>query len=71
MKYPRIRNLREDHDYTQRFVAEYLNVNQNTYSDYETGKVGLSLDNIVKLADLYNVSVDYLLNRTKNKQLYR
>ena len=66
MVYPNIKNLREDSDLRQREVAAVLNVSQNTYSQYENGVIELTASNLVKLADLYNVSVDYLLGRTKN-----
>ena len=49
----RIRNLREDHDYTQAYVASVLNVGQRTYADYELGKTRIPLDSMIKLAKLY------------------
>lgn len=69
--YERIRNLREDRDLKQRELAEYLNVSQNTYSQYETGVIPLSVENAVKLANFYNVSVDYLLGLTDEKIPYK
>lgn len=71
MVYPNIKNLREDHDLRQRQVAEMLNVSQNTYSQYETGVIELTASNLIKLADLYGVSVDYLLGRTKKPDVMR
>ena len=65
--YRRIRDLREDNDKKQRELAEYLNVSQNTYSQYETGVIALSAENAVKLAKFYNVSVDYLLGVSDKK----
>lgn len=70
MKYENIRNLRTDHGYTQKQVAEYLNVKQNTYSQYEIGVLNYPIDILCKLADLYGVSVDYLLGRTNLKTPY-
>lgn len=67
MIYENIRNLREDHDKTQKELADYLNIKQTTYSKYELGKVNIPVEVFIKLADFYNVSVDYLLGRTKNK----
>ena len=67
MIYENIRNLREDHDKTQKELADYLNVKQTTYSKYELGKINIPVEVFIKLADFYNVSVDYLLGRTKNK----
>lgn len=68
MIYENIRNLREDNDLTQNELAEYLNVTQTTYSKYELGKINIPVEVFIKLADYYNVSVDYLLGRTKNKK---
>jgi transcriptional regulator with XRE-family HTH domain len=67
MIYENIRNLREDHDKTQKELADYLNIMQTTYSKYELGKINIPVEVFIKLADFYNVSVDYLLGRTKNK----
>ncbi len=63
MIYTKIRELREDRDLKQREVAEYLNVSQNTYSQYENGVISLTAETLVKLAEFYKVSVDYLLGR--------
>lgn len=60
----RLRDLREDHDFTQAYVAFYLKIQQNTYSQYETGKRQIPLELLVKLADLYKTSVDYIIGRT-------
>ena len=59
----RIRDLREDHDLSQAAVAKILNVHQTTYSDYELGR-NIPVAALHKLADYYDVSVDYLLGRT-------
>lgn len=69
MVFPNVRALREDRDLRQREVAEVLNVSQNTYSQYENGVIELTAENLVKLADFYDVSVDYLLGRTRNPKL--
>jgi len=66
----RIRDLREDNDYTQQYVAALLNIQQNTYSQYETGKRQLPIDILIKLADLYHTSTDYILRRTDNPLPY-
>lgn len=68
MVFPNIRSLREDNDYKQREIAAVLNVSQNTYSQYENGVIELTAENLIKLADFYNVSVDFLLGRTENPQ---
>ena len=62
--YRRIRDLREDADYTQSRVAAYLHCDQSQYSKYERGERPLPLDCAVKLAELYNVSLDYLVGRS-------
>ena len=64
----RIRDLREDADYTQSHVAAYLHCDQSQYSKYERGERPLPLDYAVKLADLYNVSLDYLVVRTDRRE---
>lgn len=63
----RIRDLREDADLTQEYVATYLRVKQNTYSQYENGKRQLPLDCLIALAKLYNTSTDYILGLTDQK----
>ena len=70
MKYERIRSLRIDRGLTQKQVAEYLNIKQNTYSQYEIGVLNYPIEAVGKLADLYGVSVDYLMNRTDVKEPY-
>lgn len=67
MKLKRIRDLREDNDLTQADIAKYLNVTQRTYSRYENDDRAIPLEQLVKLAEYYNTSVDYLLNRTDKK----
>ncbi len=62
----RLKDLREDNDVKQKEIAEYLNIKQNTYSQYENGKREIPLDTLWKLADYYNTSVDYLIGRTDN-----
>lgn len=64
--YPRIRNLREDRDLKQREVAAYLNCSQQVYSNYELGQRDIPTQILIKLANLYDVSIDYLLDLTDN-----
>lgn len=59
----RLKELRQEHDKTQKEVADYLNVKQNTYSQYENEKRQVPVDILMRLADYYDVSVDYLLGR--------
>ena len=69
-KYERIRALREDADLTQNAVGEAINVPQRTYAYYESGQRIIPPHVLCALADFYHVSVDYLLERTANKQPY-
>ena len=71
MKYnERIRELREDHSYTQQNIASILNVGQRTYSDYESGKTRIPIDSILILARHYDVSVDYITGASNVKHCY-
>ena len=70
MKYENIRSLRIDRGYTQKQIAEYLGISQNTYSQYEVGILNYPVDAIVKLAAFYGVSTDYLLGCTNQKEPY-
>lgn len=63
-----LRSIREDRDIRQKDIAAYLNVSQNTYSQYETGVIALTAEVLIKLSDYYDVSIDYLLDRTNNPQ---
>lgn len=63
-QYKRIRDLREDHDLTQSQVAKMLGMKQPQYFRYEQGYRDIPTDILIKLADYYQVSVDYLLGRT-------
>ena len=60
----RLRDLREDKDLTQKELAEYLHIRQNTYSQYETGQRQIPIELLIQLARFYNTSVDYLLSLT-------
>ncbi len=68
--YRRIRDLREDHDLKQKELADYLQCTQVSYSHYELGKRDIPTDVLMKLADYYHTSVDYLLGRTDVKTPY-
>lgn len=63
MTFSRIRDLREDNDKKQIELARYLNVDQSTYSDYENGKINIPIEQLIKIAGFYNVSLDYLVGR--------
>ena len=66
----RIKDLREDNDITQREIAEYLHIKQNTYSQYENGHRQLPLEYLIALARFYKTSVDYILGLTDVKEPY-
>ena len=68
--YRRIRDLREDNDLKQRELGEYLACSQECYSNYELGKRDIPTDILIKLSQLYNTSVDYLLELTDDPRPY-
>ena len=61
--YRRIRDLREDNDYTQSYVAKILGITQQQYSLYESGRRDIPTTALLALADLYNTTTDYILGR--------
>ncbi|MBR5222044.1 MAG: helix-turn-helix transcriptional regulator [Clostridia bacterium] len=64
MLYQRVRDLREDHDQNQKDIADYLHMQLTVYQRYERGERELPLWAAIKLADYYNVTLDYLVGRT-------
>lgn len=70
MAYERMRDMREDNDLTQKKIAEYLMCDQSLYSKYERGEREIPLSLLIKLADYYDVSLDYLVGRTDIKKPY-
>lgn len=69
--YPRIRNLREDKDITQTQMGKILACSQRVYSNYERGDIDVPTETLTRIADFYDVSVDYLLGRTDNPAINR
>ncbi len=67
--YPRIRDLREDRDLSQKELAAILSVSQTTYSRYETGVLDIPSQTLIKLARFYAVSLDYLLGQSDVREL--
>lgn len=65
----RLRRLRDKKGYKQKEIANYLCVSRSTYAYYENGKTEPSLDAIVKISNLYGISIDRLLRRNKDKRL--
>ncbi len=68
MRYERIRDLREDKDITQAEMAKYLFIKQTTYSKYERGTINIPVDTLIRLADYFDVSLDYLVGRTNERE---
>lgn len=66
----RLKDLREDRDMTQSFIANLLHIKQNTYSNYENGRREIPIGALVKLAEFYNTSVDYILELTDEHRPY-
>ena len=71
MYYPRLRDLREDHDLMQKEISAVLGIDQRVYSNYETGKREIPTRLLIILADYYNTSTDYILGRTNNINPYK
>ena len=71
MYYPRLKDLREDHDLVQKQVAAMLGIDQRVYSNYETGKRDIPTRFVIQLADFYATSTDYILGRTNDSKPYR
>lgn len=67
----RLKELRKKKGISQLRLATDLNTTQNTISRYETGEREPGIDELVKIADYFNVSVDYLIGRTENPKIYR
>lgn len=66
----RLKDLREDSDYSQKYLAEILHIHQTTYSDYELGNLNVPITVLCQLATLYNTSIDYLVGLTDEKKPY-
>ena len=58
----KLKELSEENNVAQKELAEYLNIKQNTYSQYETGKRQLPIDVLIKLSKFYKVTTDYILD---------
>jgi len=68
--YPNIRALREDSDWSQTVLAQRLGMSQTGYSKYETGENDIPTEILIKLAEIHNTSIDYLLGLTDEKEPY-
>ncbi len=69
--YPRLRDLREDHDFSQQYVADYLKMKQPQYNRYERGLRDIPTDVLIRLAQLYKTSTDYILGITDQSAPYK
>ena len=67
--YERLRILRKNHNLTQSELAKILSCSQRVYSNYERGDLDIPTDILIKLADYYKISIDFILDRTNNSKL--
>lgn len=70
MKFYKLKDIREDNDYKQQDIADYLGITQVQYSRYETGIREIPISHLIKLAQYYNTSIDYLVGRTDERKPY-
>lgn len=69
MKFQRIQDLRIDSDLSQKQISEILHISQRSYSHYETGSRNIPVEMLIRLANYYDISVDYLVGRTDKKEM--
>ena len=69
MKFQRIQDLRTDADMSQKQLSEILHIRQRSYSHYETGSRNIPVEMLIRLANYYDISVDYLVGRTDKKEM--
>ena len=69
MKFQRIQDLRTDADLSQTQLSEILHISQRSYSHYETGSRNIPVEMLIRLANYYDISVDYLVGRTDKKEM--
>ena len=67
MKFQRIQDLRIDSDLSQKQIGEILHISQRSYSHYETGSRNIPIEMLIRLADYYDTTIDYLVGRTNKK----
>ena len=70
MKFPRLRLLRQEHNYTQKKVAELLDITRPQYSLYETGKREIPISLLIELSNIYNKSIDFIVGISENPKRY-
>ncbi|MBQ8306381.1 MAG: helix-turn-helix transcriptional regulator [Blautia sp.] len=71
MKYPRIQDMRMEASLSQKQLSEILEISQRSYSHYETGTRNIPIPMLIRLANYYNTSIDYLVGRTDNKKFHK
>ena len=69
MKFQRIQDLRTDSDLSQKQISDILHISQRSYSHYETGSRNIPVEMLIRLANYYDISVDYLVGRTDKKEM--
>ena len=69
IKFQRIQDLRTDADMSQKQLSEILHISQRSYSHYETGSRNIPVEMLIRLANYYDISVDYLIGRTDKKEM--
>ena len=69
MKFQRIQDLRTDADLSQKQISDILHISQRSYSHYETGSRNIPIEMLIRLANYYETSIDYLVGRTDNKKM--
>ena len=69
MKFQRIQDLRTDADMSQKQLSEILHISQRSYSHYETGSRNIPVEMLIRLANYYDISVDYLVGHTDKKEM--
>ena len=70
LTYRRIKNFREDRDWTQQYIADMLHISRSAYSTYENGTNAVPIEVLIQLAHIFETSVDYLLEQTDNPVPY-
>ena len=71
MKFQRIQDLRTDADLSQRELSEIPHISQRSYSHYETGSRNIPIEMLIRLANYYDTSIDYLVGRTDRKKMIK
>jgi len=69
MHFKRLKELREEHEYTQEYLATYLKINRIVYSRYENGTREIPVSYLIKLSELYDVSIDYIVENKKTSKI--